>query len=154
MASDRVDTAEAVALLAGGRQSGASTNPFRRPDLVEQVGRRVAEVVSSAGIDVVATWDDIEDAVLGHVVSRELGARNLIVYAPQEGVVEFDAPLGAGQRVLLLSVGFDRTNSVRAPVALIRSRGAELLRIVSLRPSAVVERELEDRSKYHAIHSG
>jgi len=53
------------------------------PKEIEKAGKKLAQALVSQSISVVVCWDKAEDAVLAHVVARELGVP--VCYAYESG---------------------------------------------------------------------
>jgi hypothetical protein len=126
--------------------AGSEVEPrIARTASMEFVGSAIAERLDRE-VDLVLTWHNVDDAVLGHIVARELGIDNALIFEPAEGQLRFDRVPVAGQRVALLGVRFDRMSSVRAPAIMLASCGAELSQVVAVIASPGVE--LEGKSKF------
>jgi hypothetical protein len=132
-------------------QVGRGGASFRRPEIVELAGIAIADAMRPEEPDVLLTWDSLDDAALAHVVARELRVRNSLVFEPQEGTVDFMSPPAPGQRVVLFAATFARRNSVRAPAALIRGRGAELVLVAAILDTVVARTEAPTLGRYLAM---
>lgn len=142
MAGAGVTWEEALARLDMGGAPEASETWTRvaRTASMEFVGSAIAERLDPR-VDLVLTWHNVDDAVLGHIVARELGVDHALIFEPAEGQLRFDRAPVAGQRVALVGVKFDRMSSVRAPGIMVASCGAELSQVVAVVASPAVELE-------------
>ncbi|GAA3928957.1 hypothetical protein GCM10023085_07910 [Actinomadura viridis] len=99
----RPELLDAVHRLVGAHGAGAEPllDPSRSATAMETVGRAAAEAVRPLRPEVLLTSEDSANAVLAHIVSRELGVPAVPFYV-EEGVIEIDAALVRGRRVVLL----------------------------------------------------
>jgi hypothetical protein len=143
------DPAEAVRLLAADLHAPQATGrSFRRPEVVEAAATEVVNAIREAAPDVILTWDALDDAVLAHVVARQLAIQTVLVHEPQEGIVELFPTLAPGSRVVLLAASFDRTNTIRSAASLVGHRGGLLVAIVSLGPASIADEEVPAGTPY------
>lgn len=126
------------------RGGNADLSGLRSPAEVEDLGMALTGKIRDAiasDIDVVLTWEELDDVLLGHVVAREVGARLALSYL-DEGIVELAEPLPPGARVALVSRAFTQVNSVRAAAAAVGHFGAALVIAACLRGTDVLDNEL------------
>lgn len=83
------------------RGAAAMTDPAR----TEQMGGAIAAEMASLDVSAVVCWDLSEDAVLAHVVARELGV-GLVRAVEIEGIVALLQPVAEGARVALVAETF------------------------------------------------
>jgi adenine/guanine phosphoribosyltransferase-like PRPP-binding protein len=129
------DTNEAAALLAAGglsRPDGSGEaaapgkyNPLLDPAGTERLGALLAERVRSLDPTVVIAWEDPEDAVLAHVVARELGVRALRAWNA-DGLVDQSSALNADDRAVLVLDALRDPAAVRAVRGIVERDGAQL----------------------------
>ncbi|RBP61516.1 hypothetical protein DFO66_12150 [Brevibacterium sanguinis] len=99
-----------------------------QPPEVETTGKRLASEASELGADLVLIWNQVEDAVLGHIVARELGVG--IAYANEvEGILDTCGAL-AGCRVLVVFAETPKDSDITALTGLIATSGASLAGIL------------------------
>lgn len=101
--STRPEILAALTALLG--DWNGSDEPFpdasRSAQAIETVGRAVADAVRDFAPDTLLTWADSSNAVLAHVVSRELGVP-ATAFIIEEGVIDVDRELIRGRRVVLV----------------------------------------------------
>lgn len=73
----------------------------RSATAIETVGRTVADAVRALAPDTLLTWPDSSNAVLAHIVSRELGVP-AAPFINEDGVIDIDSGLVRGRRVVLV----------------------------------------------------
>ncbi|MQA82806.1 MAG: hypothetical protein GEV10_30860 [Streptosporangiales bacterium] len=83
------------------RGAAAMTDPAR----TERMGTAIATEVAALDASTVVCWDVSEDAVLAHVVARELGV-DLVRAVEIEGIVALLQPIVDGARVVLVAETF------------------------------------------------
>ena len=72
------------------------------PKETEKAGKKLAQALGSQSISVVVCWDKAEDAVLAHVVARELGVP--VCYAYESGgIMGLESRLPAGASTALVA---------------------------------------------------
>lgn len=91
---------------------------------IEDLGRELTGSLGSLDIGMVACWYRVEDAVLAHVVAREL--RVPISYAfDSEGLLSLSGPVN-GASVALVAVDFPHANDLPGLSGVVRSGGGEI----------------------------
>lgn len=80
------------------RGAAAMTDPAR----TERMGKAIATEASALDVSTVVCWDLSEDAVLAHVVARELGV-GLVRAVEIEGIVALLQPIADGARTALVA---------------------------------------------------
>jgi adenine/guanine phosphoribosyltransferase-like PRPP-binding protein len=126
-----VNDRDVAALLdAGGMATADGTpakyNALADPAGAEDLARRLAEQARNLNPTVVAVWEDPEDAILGHVVARELGVRAVRAWNA-DGLVGQSGPLQSGDRVLLVLDAVRDPRSVLAVHGVVARDGATLV---------------------------
>lgn len=101
------------------------------PVVAERVGSLLAEALKGHGADVVVSWDGAEDAVLAHIVARDLGVRTAQVFE-SEGILRLTDPVMKGARALLLADTFRSANSLVGPIGLVHNVGATTVAVGSI----------------------
>jgi len=122
----------------GGIDTGAD------PEVTEQLGAQLAELVRPAAPSVVVSWDDVDDVVLAHVVARELGvlARRA---ALDMGTLGIDGLPTASGVVAVVATSYRPWRRPLAPVAvLLRQRGASEVIAAQLMPDPAAEIPADD----------
>lgn len=107
-------------------------NTVGDPAAADVVGRALARRIRDAvqAVDLVAVWDFAEDAVLAHIVARELGAR-VVRASDVEGILELDTTVPDGARVVLLSDAF-RRGTLSPLAALLAHRGGVVVAVATV----------------------
>ncbi|MFC5746268.1 hypothetical protein [Actinomadura rugatobispora] len=133
----RPETLAAVRRLAG---AGPELDPSRSAEATETVGRALAEAVRAFAPEVLLTSGEGADAVLAHIVARELGVRAAPFYL-EEGVIEVDAALIRGRRVVLMVARGVRPLRLSTMHSFVATHDAELAGIVEVigSPGAAAE---------------
>ncbi|MET7994727.1 hypothetical protein ABZU76_27920 [Amycolatopsis sp. NPDC005232] len=85
---------------------GPSLDTPTDPAATEVVGSALAELLAQHTLDQVAVWHGADDAVLAHVVARQLGA-TVTRASELEGVVGFHPPVTAGTRIALVGTAWE-----------------------------------------------
>lgn len=98
---------------------------FTEPTRVERVGTSLAEQLRQLQPSVVGCWDSSEDAVLAHVVARELGISTRPA-VEIEGIVSLLRPVREGGRVVLVAESF-APRSLAALAGVMRHAGATVV---------------------------
>ncbi len=134
------NSAAVTALAAKLGAAGADTLTLQRPIVPETVGKEIARRFTD--VDLVLTPDNIDDAVLGHVVARELGA-DLVFAWNDEGLLGLTQTTAAGMRTLLLSYDWATYPGLTSIVTLAQSELLDAIGVVSvLSPGPVSDVEL------------
>lgn len=148
-----VGTAQIVEIARRFAQEEAARHltSLQSPEVAEILGRRLAAAFNAGNVDSVVVWDQVESAVLGHVVARELHADLVYAYSV-EGALGVSAALETGSRVVLVSYDWSEDPGVDALAAFVGSRGLEVAGIGSVvrpalqsenRPNVVLDRDDE-----------
>ncbi|MGI5204767.1 hypothetical protein ACQEU6_24705 [Spirillospora sp. CA-108201] len=116
---------------APGNGIGWALDPSRSAEAMETVGRAMADVVRALDPEVLLTFSDRSDAVLAHIVARELGIRAVPFYL-EEGVIEIDAGLVRGRRVVLMFTNPVRPLLPSAMHSAVTTHQAELVGITAV----------------------
>lgn len=99
-----------------------------QPQEIETTGKNLASGAAELDADLVLTWNQPEDAVLGHIVARELGFG--IAYANEvEGILDTFGSL-AGRTVLIVFAETPKESGVTALTGLITSSGARVAGVI------------------------
>ncbi len=104
---------------------------LQTPGVAEVLGKELARVLAPSAPDTVLVWDQVESAVLGHVVARELGA-DLIYAFSVEGSLGHSGDLAQSTRTLLVSYDWTELHGVDALVRFAQSQGADVVGIGSV----------------------
>lgn len=108
------------------------------PARTERVGIRLAERLGGLGVTAVACWDSSEDAVLAHVVARELGV-GLRLANEVEGIITLERPLPDGTVVALVGEELTARTAVSGLAGVARHSGARVIAVATVRTPAIVE---------------
>lgn len=107
MNSDRPVVAEAFGELGTDADTyGPTLNTQASPAAVEIIGRALAEVCRDHRPQRVAVWNTSDDAVLAHIVARELGVP-VIRAAEVEGIVFFQPAASPGTRIAVIATAWE-----------------------------------------------
>src|SRR5262249_55474451 len=106
LGDDTMKTAVENAVVETAASLGVQARSVQDPSVVEAIGRRLAERLSTPGVGAVVSWDDLDDAVLGHVVARELGGQLSYAYV-DEGILGVTPVPESGTKVVV--VGYELT---------------------------------------------
>lgn len=99
------------AALVSGRPGKIDLDLVRSMDATQALAARVVEELQQTPLDVVVTWDDVDNVVLGYAVARELGTQR--AYLQEDlGQLRLYGPSLNGARVALVSVGWDSTHAL------------------------------------------
>lgn len=101
------------------------------PVVAEVLGRSLAAVLKAAEPETAVVWDQIENAVLGHVVARDLGI-DLVYAFSVEGSLGFSSSLEKGSRVVVISHDWTELHGLEALVRFIQAQGAVVTGIGSV----------------------
>lgn len=122
---------------------GPTVNTRTDPASTEVIGHALAEALREPAPEHIAIWLSPDDAVLAHIVARELGA-TVIVATEQEGVLRLQPPPAAGAPVALLASAW-RPRQRRALHALTAATGAEIVAVAAVtNDSAAADTEETD----------
>ena len=115
---------------AAGKKAHEITS-LQTPGVAEILGKEIAKVLAPTAPDTVLVWDQVESAVLGHVVARELDA-DLIYAFSVEGSLGHSGELTQGTRTVLVSYDWTELHGVDALVRFAQSQGADVAGIGSV----------------------
>ncbi|CBT77350.1 MAG TPA: hypothetical protein DEX36_13175 [Glutamicibacter sp.] len=101
------------------------------PTVAELLGKELASALGSSPISTVVVWDQIESAVLGHVVARELDAELIYAFSV-EGSLGLSAELRSDSRVALISYDWSELHGLSALASFVESKGATVLSVGSV----------------------
>ena len=96
----------------------------------EKLGRQLAKLVDGPPGSVVLVGDTTEDAVLGHIVGRELGVPVIRIY-DEEGLAMSAAPIPSGARGVLVSDTMS-DHLIDTAKALLARAGGQLINVAAL----------------------
>ena len=115
--------------------------PLRDPARTEAVLRAVPAQLPAA--DAVVCWDTAEDAVLGHVLARELQVQ-LWVATEIAGILSLDGDLPQGARVVIASSRPTKPVDVTGLAGLVAHAGGRLVGFVGGEALTEARAELPD----------
>lgn len=101
------------------------------PAAVEIVGSALAEQLKAKDATAVVVRDDIDDAVLAHVVGRELGVDIIRVYE-EEGLLTLAPEPAPGTRAVLLANHWDAPARLQALRLLLAHHQTSLVAVAAL----------------------
>lgn len=107
------------------------------PARTERVGTRLADRLSGKGITAVVCWNASEDAVLAHVVARELGV-GLRLADEIEGIITLEGVLPDGAVVALVGSELTARTAVSGLAGVARHSGGRIAAVATVRTPAVV----------------
>lgn len=125
-------------------RSRATTNEalhitsLQSPGVAESLGRALAASLLRTAPDIVVVWDQVESAVLGHVVARELHA-DLVYAFSVEGSLGISGILKSVSRAVVVSYDWTEMHGLDAIVRLTQSQGP----VVAGIGSVIAARDLE-----------
>lgn len=102
------------------------------PTRTERVGGELATAMDGLSVTAVVCWDNTEDAVLGHVVARQLGTE-LVLAVGIEGIVSLLQSLPADARVALVAEEFRARTGVAGLAGVVRHAGGETVAVAAVR---------------------
>lgn len=114
-----------------GQEAAMATDPVR----TETVGATLAAAMAGIDVSTVVCWDSSEDAMLAHVVARELGA-HLVLAVEIEGIVSLLHPLAEDARVALVAEEFPARTGLAGLAGVVRHAGGRVA-VVGLVTGAV-----------------
>lgn len=118
----------------------AAHDPLAEPETAETTGRHLAAQLGDVGAHAVLSWDVTEDAVLGHIVARELHVP-LWRAVDVEGIIELFRALPEGTAVVLVADAIRRPMDLTGLVGIVRHYGGRTAGIAAARASAVLTSE-------------
>jgi adenine/guanine phosphoribosyltransferase-like PRPP-binding protein len=104
---------------------------LQTPSVAEILGKGLAKTLASHNPDTVLVWDQVESAVLGHVVARELDA-DLIYAFSVEGSLGHSGELAHGTRTVVVSYDWTELHGLEALIRFAQSQGAAVTGIGSV----------------------
>ncbi|MFJ4261999.1 hypothetical protein ACIPYU_06120 [Paenarthrobacter nicotinovorans] len=116
--------------VATGTSSHEITS-LQTPGVAEILGKELAKSLAPHNPDTVLVWDQVESAVLGHVVARELDA-DLIYAFSVEGSLGHSGELTEGARTVVVSYDWTELHGLEALVRFAQSQGASVTGIGSV----------------------
>jgi len=103
--------------------SGHAPATLQEPVVPESLGEWLAAELRRFEPRTIVLWSDVEAAVLGHVVARELGARVVHAFA-DEGVLTLNAATDPGENVALVAYDWSGRPGLGALVQLVQNTRA------------------------------
>ncbi|MGO2656030.1 MAG: hypothetical protein ACTH93_09435 [Pseudoclavibacter sp.] len=120
-------------LLRVARENGPALRESD-PQVWESLGARLAQELSADSAQAVIVRHEVPNALLGHVVARELGVP-LVTVADDEGVLYFSTDFAADcKRAAIVTVVPEAYPSVSALIAAIRSKDVQVTSIGTVLP--------------------
>lgn len=114
-----------------------ATLPVDRKE-TEKAGKKLAQALGSQSVSVVVCWDKAEDAVLAHVVARELGVP--VCYAYESGgIMGLESKLPAGASAALVADVFTHQNDLAGLAGVVTNSGYTVVAVATRRPGVSVE---------------
>lgn len=108
------------------------------PKETEKAGKKLAQALGSQSISVVVCWDKAEDAVLAHVVARELGVP--VCYAYESGgIMGLESKLTAGASAALVADVFTHQNDLAGLAGVVTNSGYTVVAVATRRPGVSAE---------------
>lgn len=101
------------------------------PTAAEIIGQCVATEVNLTGANVILCVENEEDAVLSHIVARNVGATRVIL-EEQEGLIGLSHALDSGSKVAFLSVSPNRLRPREVLRRFLQLHEAELVGMFTL----------------------
>lgn len=101
------------------------------PASAEKLGIELARRVDGKRLSVVLVSQTTEDAVLGHIVGRELGVPVIRIY-DEEGLATSSLPIPSGAKAVLVSEGQTEGQLIDAAKALLARAGGQLIMVAEL----------------------
>lgn len=120
-----------IARTAAHVEQSHEITSLQTPAVAEILGKELATVITAANPDTVIVWDQVESAVLGHVVARELGA-DLGYAFSVEGSLGLSGHLAGGSRAVVVSYDWTELHGLDALVRFVQSQGAVVTGIGSV----------------------
>jgi hypothetical protein len=121
--SDDTDRLLEIARRNASTEEALHITSLQSPAVAEALGRGLAASLTSASPDTVVVWDQVESAVLGHVVARELHA-DLVYAFSVEGSLGISGTLAPGSRAVVVSYDWTELHGLDALVRFTQSQGA------------------------------
>jgi hypothetical protein len=144
MAESTSEAAVIAALETIGTERGSyglTLNATLSPDAIETIGTALAARLSGYRPQAIVVWRTFGDAVLAHIVARELGA--VVLHAvEQEGAAALEQA-AAGLRVALLATAWDKPSRIAEGRAVVTVAGATVETIAAVFGTAALQ-EVDD----------
>ena len=101
------------------------------PAGAEKLGIELARLVDGKRPSVVLISQTVEDAVLGHIVGRELGIPVIRIY-DEEGLATSSSPIPSEAKAVLVSEATTEGQLIDAAKALLARAGGQLIMVAAL----------------------
>ena len=101
------------------------------PAGTEKLGIELARLVDGKRPSVVLISQTVEDAVLGHIVGRELGIPVIRIY-DEEGLATSSSPIPSEAKAVLVSEAATEGQLIDAAKALLARAGGQLIMVAAL----------------------
>lgn len=118
----------------------AAPDPLAQPATTETTGRHLAKQLNEVGAQAVLCWDVTEDAVLAHVVARELGVP-LWRAVDVEGMIELARAIPKNTSVVLVADTLRQPTSLAGLMGIVSHHGGRAVGVATARPSTVLSSE-------------
>jgi hypothetical protein len=113
-------------------------NVLSEPAAAERAGVELAGGLARENVQVVLSWDESEDAVLAHVIAREVGARTVQVFN-SGGILFLTDVINSGERVVLVGDAFRSSNALLGPIGLVHGTDAEVAVVAAIKSTEHLE---------------
>ena len=117
--------------------------PLLDPTTTEELGRRLADEISSLQPDRLLIAGEATDEILAFVVARKLGCAVTVVWS-SEGLLTHDGEMREGDRAVVVSESFRSTDSLRGVGSYIPFCGVTLAAAAALIDTPILQREAAD----------
>lgn len=125
---------------AGTPEQPAAPDPLAQPATTETTGRNLAKQLNEVGAEAVLCWDVPEDAVLAHVVARELGVP-LWRAVDVEGIIELARAIPKDTSVVLVADTLRQPTSLAGLIGIVSHHGGRAVGVATAWPSTVLSGE-------------
>jgi hypothetical protein len=105
--------------------------PVREPGHVEDAGRALAVELAQVETNLVVCWEDPGDAVLAHVVARELGVA-ISYLSSEEGVFALDSEIDPDSRAVFVTQAVTNNSNLRGIDGLLRHHRIRLVAVAAV----------------------
>jgi hypothetical protein len=109
---------------------GPTLNTASSPAAVETIGRGLAQALRSYRPGALAIWNTRDDAILAHVVARELGV--IVLRADETDGVAALQPTGQGTRTVFLAAAWDDPRRIAVSRTLMTAGNAKLAALAAV----------------------
>jgi hypothetical protein len=145
--ADNAVAAALTVLGTGADAYGPTLNTAVSPADVETIGAALAEALREHRLDAVAVWSTRDEAVLAHIVARELKAT--VCYADEiEGLVSLQPEIAPGSRTVLLATAWHTPSRLAVLQAVVGNQQAEPVVIAAVISTPVL-RSVKDVPTVH-----